>query len=180
MKLRPKFLTETMALKAIESVWLMIMGRVTNPLFTPKHQDCHIVVMVPEMEATSPDENVHGQDIYNYPDYPVRPIVLAEKSFGDKNMNWAADYVDIARCKALKLWHGQNDGRTDILPHLMYSGDCPYWGGVKRDGIVVSCSGVEPWFDRMIASMVADLCIAGAYHAWMKSDDRKESRINLT
>lgn len=177
MKQLPKFLTVEMARTAVGHVWLTI---VCNELvdFMPKRRACHIVVMVPEMEVTGKDENTHGGPIYNYPDYPVRPVVLYENSF--ELSNWTADYADGAKCKAFKLWHGHNDGRTDILPHLMYSGDCPFWGGVKRDGIVVACSGVEPHFDRMISGMVADMLIAGAYHAWMKSEDKKEDRGNLS
>lgn len=173
MKQRPKFLTEKMAEEAVHRVWHSVLNDASIH-FQPKRKSCHIVVLVPEMET--PDE----PDIMdNYPNYPVRPIVLFEESFGNKE-EWTADYDDIARCKAYKLWQGMNDGRTDILPHLMYSGDCPFWGGVKRDGIVVACSGVESYFDRMISGMVADMLIAGAYHAWMKSEDKKEDRDNLS
>ena len=179
MKLKPKFLTANMAKSAVDFVHGVVSG-IMPAGFSPKRKACHIVVLVPEMEATAQGASPQVQIIYKYPDYPVRPIVLFEKSFGDKKKEWTADYADIARCKAFKLWHGHNDGRTDILPHLMYHGDCPFWGGVKRDGIVVACSGVEPWFDRMIAGMVADMLVAGAYHAWMKSDDKKFDRDNLS
>lgn len=181
MKQLPKFLTAEMARKAVNQVFECVMWNGKSSTFTPKRQACHIVVMVPEQVTKAED----GSDLV-YPNYLIRPTALFEKSFGhpqdhdDPKKSWTADYADIARCKAFKLWHGMNDGRTDILPHLMYSGDCPFWGGVKRDGIVVACSGVEPWFDRMIAGMVADMLIAGAYHAWMKSKDKKEDRDNLS
>lgn len=179
MKQLPKFLTEDL----IQAVRVLVYNIITSQMIAlmPKRQACHIVVLVPEQVTDVPG--------VEYPSYPVRPVILFEQSFGNKEPEldakddgtiWTADYADIARCKAFKLWHGMNDGRTDILPHLMYSGDCPYWGGVKRDGIVVACSGVEPYFDRMIASMVADMLIAGAYHAWMKSGDKKDEVDNLS
>jgi hypothetical protein len=182
MNYKPKFLTAEMAERAIELVHDMIQPQETlanEKFFRLKRGSWHVVVLVPEMQATGKDEDVRGQVIHNYPDYPINPVVLAERSFGDRSL-WSADYKDVARCKAVQLWHGRNDGRTDIMPHLLYSGDCPFWGGVKRDGIVVACSGVEPWFDRMIAGMVADMCIAGAYHAWMKSADKKDDLDNLS
>jgi len=159
MKQLPKFLTEEL----IQAVKVLTHNIITSQMLAlmPKRQACHIVVLVPEQITRAED----GSELV-YPDYPVRPAILFEQSYGvvepddpcdDEGLRWTADYADIARCKAFKLWHGMNDGRTDILPHLMYSGDCPYWGGVKRDGIVVSCSGFEPWFDRMIAGMVAEM-----------------------
>ncbi|MCX6717546.1 MAG: hypothetical protein NTU76_02630 [Candidatus Taylorbacteria bacterium] len=174
MKKLPKFLTEEMAEEAIEMVWWMVLNHEPTH-FKPKSKACHVVVLVPEQET--PDElNAVGR----YLNYSVRPYSLFEYSFGNKESEWTADYAEIARSKALKLWNGMNDGRTDIMPHLMYSGDCPFWGGVKRDGIVVACSGVEAHFDRMISGMVADMLIAGAYHAWMNSNDKKENRVNLS
>lgn len=186
MKLMPKFLTQEMARKAIEHVWAVIVCGGTYHAFIPKRRACHIVVIAPEMEVPNDGEPE------TYPNYPLKPVILHEQSFGvvdpdsndydqaDPEMRWTANYADIARCKAFKLWNNQNDGRTDILPHLMYSGDSPFWGGVKREGIVVACSGVEPWFDRMISGIVADMLIAGSYHAWMSSKDKKEDLDNLT
>lgn len=113
----------------------------------------HIVILAPSMkddrEADYPD----------YPDYPLRPHVLAENGEGDPS-EWPHKFDNIARCKALQLWTGRNDGRTDSMAHLLFPGDTPWWGGVKRDGIVVACSGFQPHFDRMFAGMVADMCIA--------------------
>ena len=169
MKKLPKFLTEKMAEEAIKMVWWMVLDQ-TSIHFKTKSKACHVVVLVPEQE--NPDG---PNQVGRYPNYSVRPYTLFEYSFGNKESEWTANYDDIARSKAYKLWNGMNDGRTDIIPHLMYSGDCPFWGGVKRDGIVVACSGVEAHFDRMISGMIADMLIAGAYHAWMKSNDKKEN-----
>ena len=77
------------------------------------------------------------------------------------------------RCKAVQLWTGCNDGRAGVVPHLLFPGYTPYWGGVKRDGIVVACSGVQPWFDRMISGIVADTIIALAHDAYENDEERK-------
>jgi hypothetical protein len=90
------------------------------------------------------------------------------------------DYDSIAKCKALQLWQGRNDDRTDIAPHLMFAGDAPYYGGVKRHGIVVTCSGVQPWFDKMISAMICEMLVGLAYNAWMVSDDKMRGASWLT
>ncbi|MDD2657364.1 MAG: hypothetical protein PHD04_01730 [Candidatus Pacebacteria bacterium] len=162
--LLPKFLTEKMAEEAIETV---VRATLSPPMCHDiEHAMFHIVVLVPGMVV----------EIGNYPNYPIRPYLLAEHSEGNRE-KWPYDYVEIAQCKALQLWHDRNDGGTDIKPHLLFPGDTPFWGGVKRNGIVVACSGVQPYFDRMIAGMVADICIAYAYHAWMLSKDKADNEL---
>jgi len=162
----PKFLTKEVAEQACLTAVHMMHESPINGVF--KRQACHIVVLVPEMDAK--DEG--------YPNYTIRPCLLYEN--GINTAEWSADYKSIARSKALQLWHGRNDTRTDVIPHLLFSGDTPYWGGVKRHGIVVACSGVQSWFDQMIAGMVADMCKALAYNAWMNSDDQKNEEDLLT
>ena len=155
----PKFLTKEVAEQAVKAALLIMQNPPLKDMF--KRQACHIVIIVPEME-------VEGRE---YPNFTIRPCLLLEISIDVGS--WSADYKGIAQCKALQLWHGRNDTRTDIRPQLMFPGDAPYWGGVKRHGIVVACSGVQPWLDQMISGMVADICKALAYEAWMKSDDRR-------
>lgn len=126
-----------------------------------KRQHFHVVVLVPSLDTAG-----------SYPEYRLHPCVLHEESFG-KETAWEHDYAEIARCKALQLWHGRNDGRAGIRPHLLFSGDTPYYGGVHRHGIVVACSGVQQYFDQMIAGMVSDMCIALAHDEWERSEDKK-------
>src|SRR3989338_7336273 len=71
--------------------------------------------------------------------------------------------------KELQLWHDRNDDRSEIIPHLLFPGDAPFWGGAKRRGIVVACSGIQPWLDKLVSGMVADLIVAIAYNAWMQN-----------
>ena len=163
-KILPKFLTKELAEKAVRKVWEYVMDEIDSP-FAPKRDVGHVTVMVPVMTKRKKKGCPNAHEIIAY--------TLCEVSFKNKSCKWTADYREIARGKALQLWQDRNDGRTDIVPHLLYQEEHPYWGGVKRDGIVVACSGVEPWFDRMISGMVADMIIAGAYHAWMKSKDKK-------
>jgi hypothetical protein len=167
----PKFLTVDIAKIAIEAVLsAVLLPSPIGGLMT--RQGCHIIILVPAMkddrEADYPD----------WPNYPISPHVLYEHSV--EKEEWPAACDNIARCKALQLWHERNDDRTDCTPHLLFPGDTPYWGGVRRHGIVVACSGVQAHFDKMISGMVADMVVGLAYNAWMISDDKKNSADWLT
>lgn len=166
--LLPKFLTPELAQEAIDRVLNAMMPDLLGGRF--KHPKCHIVVLVPVMLDES------AEDYPNYPNMPLRPHVLREHSLG-KEDGWQYDYANIAKCKGLQRWQDRNDDRTDCMPHLLFAGDTPFWGAVKRHGIVVACSGVQPYFDKMIAGMVADMIIALAYHAWMTSADKADDEM---
>lgn len=164
--LTPKFLTRSVAMMAVGTVLeATLLKQPLSGAMNRKH--CHIVILIPSM----PDES--ATDFPNWPNYQVSPHVLYEEGIGGPPA-WEYDYMNIARCKALQLWHDRNDGRTDFLPHLVFPHEAPLWGGVKREGIVVACSGVQPYFDRMISGMIADMCIGLAHHEWMMSKDRKD------
>tara|TARA_B100000745_G_scaffold70949_3_gene42502 strand:- start:13868 stop:14326 length:459 start_codon:yes stop_codon:yes gene_type:complete len=131
---------------------------------------CHIVVVVPA------GEEARNSD---WPDYSVTPNCIFEASVGNKS-DWPHEFDEIARSKARQLWRGQNtDGNTDSMAHLLFPGDTPYWGGVKRHGIVVACSGVQPYFDQMISGMIADAIKAFARFHFENSADKKEERSFL-
>jgi len=158
--LTPKFLTEQVAKKAVHHVLSVIqsLDGVLNRMM------CHIVILVPSMK----DDRQR-----NYPDWPnyqIEPCAIYEYSFGNMS-NWPHRFDSIARCKALQLWHDRNDDRTDCMPHLLFPGDTPYWGGVKRHGIVVACSGFQPHFDKMFSGMIADMCIGLSYNGWTDLKD---------
>ncbi len=150
--LLPKFLTRGVAESAIVAAVDM-----TFRAIPVKREMLHVVVLVPAMDFVSD----------SWPNYPLKPHCIAQMSFGDK-AQWPHKFDEIAQCKSLQLWHDRNNGGTDIMPHLLILDDTPFWGGVKRDGIVVACSGVQPWFDRMISGITADICIARAYDEKMK------------
>lgn len=162
----PKYLTKEDAQRAVEVALNAVMGGSSplRPLLS--RTQCHIVILVPGMkddrEADYPD----------WPNYPLQAVSLYEQSVGDPK-EWAHPYDNIAKCKALQLWTDRNDDRTMPIPHLLFSGDTPYWGGVKRRGIVVTCSGVQPWFDKMISGIVADIIVGLAHNAYENDEERR-------
>ncbi|KND48888.1 MAG: hypothetical protein AB200_00475 [Parcubacteria bacterium C7867-005] len=158
----PKFLTKEIAEEAVRSA-LLVLNSLT--LAKPKRPQLHIIVIV---QARSMDDSVR-----------LHSHVLLEHSTCPTE-EFEYPFHEIAESKAWQLWEGRSNGGTDILPHLLFPGDSPYWGGVSRDAIVVACSGIEPWLDRMIAGIVADTMIALAYDAWMTSEDKKEGVNHLT
>ncbi|MFA6095038.1 MAG: hypothetical protein WC757_04105 [Candidatus Paceibacterota bacterium] len=158
----PKFLTEVLAKKAVQTVLDALMTPTFGLL---KRNACHIIILVPSRSNSFPNSS-------------TPPQILYEVSVGKEE--WSADYRQIATGKARQLWEDRTDGRTDIQPHLLFCGDTRYWGGVKRDGIVVACSGVQPWFDMMISGMIADMLIGMAYDAWKNSSEHKEEAAFLT
>ena len=160
----PKHLTTGVCEAAVKIALRAVMEEGSILHTVVKRHCCHIVVLVQGMET-------EGR---TYPDYPIHPVLMYERSVGDKG-TWTAKYDEIAQCKALQLWHDRNDDRTNIMPHLLFPGDTVYWGGVKRQGLVVTCSGVQPWFDKMISGMIADLLIGLACNAWMTSEERREN-----
>ena len=166
----PKFLTQRVAQCAVDTVLnaTILSSDLTG---TFKRTMCHVVVLVPSIDrAREPSTE--------WPNCSMGPYCLYEKSVGDRK-EWPHDFSVIARSKAMQLWQDRNDDRTDVMPHLLFSGDTAFWGGVKRSGIVVTCSGVQAYFDKMIAGMTADMCIALAYHNWMTSNERNEGAMLL-
>jgi hypothetical protein len=170
--LTPKFLTTSLASKVIlNALGLLINLQPTKEVVPIR---CHIVILVPGMKDDS------QTDFAGWPNYPITPEVLFEYSSSGDKKDWEHPFDNIARCKALQLWHGRNDDRTDNMPHLLFPGDTPYYGGVHRNGIVVACSGFPPHIDKMVSGIIADTLIGLAYDRWMVSDDRKNGIDFLT
>ena len=162
----PKYLTKKIAQQAVEVAVYAVLR--TAPLMHKvKRYHCHIVILVPGME------DAREADYPDWPNYPLQPVSLYERSIGDMGA-WEHQYDNIARCKALQLWTDRNDDRTSPIPHLLFSGDTPDWGGVKRRGMVVTCSGVQPWFDKLISGIVADTIVALAHDAYENDPEVKQ------
>ena len=157
-KITPVFLTMEVAQLAVDQVLSVIESLGDSVL---SRMMCHIVILVPSMK----DDREGGYP--DYPNYQIEPHILYQLSFG-KRANWPHEFDSIARCKALQLWQGRNDDRTDCMPHLLFAGDTPYWGGAKQDGIVVACSGFQPHFDRTFSQMILAMCVGLAYDGLAK------------
>ena len=162
--LTPKYLTQEIAEKAVVAALEVAFKSHLTPFL--KRQQCHVVILVPAMKDARTDNYTE------WPNYPTRAYPLYQKSVGNKDQ-WEHPYDEIAMCKALQLWTDRNDDRTAPVPHLLFSGDTPFWGGVKRRGVVVCCSGVQPWFDKMISGLVADILVALAHDAYENDEERK-------
>lgn len=157
----PKFLTKEVAEIAVDTVMQAVFfGSLADKLNRPT---CHVVIVVPTQGSAN----------------EIIPYVLYEKTHGERE-GWGEHHFNhIATSKSFQLWYDRHDGGTCAVPHLLMPGDTPYWGGVKREGIVVACSGVQPYFDRMISGMVADACIALAADAYSKWLARTKSTIDF-
>ena len=126
---------------------------------------CHFIVLVPAME------NRPAGNSPRWWDSPLHPEAIYDDSFGDKS-TWPYPFDEIARGKARQLWQGRNGGGSDIQPHLLFSGDTLYWGGVKRQEIVVAGSGFECWIDRMLSGIIAEMLIGLAYEEYERGPDK--------
>ncbi len=170
----PKFLTPEIAKTVVNEVLNLATGGMSLIAPRLKRHECHIVILVPAMKDD------RANDYPDWPNYQLWPHLLYEQSVGREH--WAHEYDNIARCKALQLWHDRNDDRTNVIPHLLFPGDTPFWGGVKRYRIVSTCSGFQSHFDKMVSGMVTDGLVAVAYDEFEKwriySDKRHESFLS--
>ncbi|MCA9355185.1 hypothetical protein KC865_01380 [Candidatus Kaiserbacteria bacterium] len=169
--LTPKYLTPQLAAQVAKQVFSVTLFAEEGPYADAmKRRQGHLVILVPSMD------DVRSEDYPDWPNYPIYPHLLYEESVGEKD-NWEYPFDDIARCKALQLWQGRNDdGQTDSNAHLLFSGDTPYWGGVKRHGLVVGFSGEKPCIDQLISGMTADSLKALGRYAFENSNDKLDGR----
>lgn len=160
--LTPKFLTREIA---EEAVGIALQTAITSSIKDRvKGMDCHVVVIVPSMEDD------RSENYPKWPNYPIIPFPLYQRSVGQKK-DWPRPYDEIAMCKGLQLWTKRNDGRTSPIPHLLFPGDTPFWGGVDRNGFIVACSGFRSWFDTMVSGISSDIMVALAHEAYVKDPD---------
>ncbi len=92
---------------------------------------------------------------------PAGYTVMAEKSFGDPD-NWEHPYDKIAYGKTdISARTGLTSREVQLMrPELLERHDVMFWGNAVLGDIIVSCSGVQPWFDEAIANAIAWLCRA--------------------
>ena len=106
-----------------------------------KRKHLHIVMMNPKLkpwEASFED------------------AILDEFSVGDPK-EWEHDYKAIARSKAEQTWRNQqaNIVVQFLGPATLRSGDTIHYGSFEYYGMVVACSGVQPYFDMLISGWLA-------------------------
>jgi hypothetical protein len=95
--------------------------------------------------------------------------ILYEYAVGDRN-KWDADYAGFALAKARVAWRTGMDGHKvqELYPYMLTAKDTVLWGSIVLDGIVVSVSGANPWYDEAFAGTVAMLlraCAKAGIHA---------------
>lgn len=109
---------------------------------TAKRKHVHIVIM---------NHSVKPWDNKNFID-----AIWWEHSICD-GASWEHDYKAIARAKAEQMWRrGQDSAVISQIPSaLLRPGDTFYYGSFNYYGVVVACSGVEPYFDMLISAWIA-------------------------
>lgn len=142
-------LSAEVARKAIEMVLPSILSMMASGQFDKSQ--LHIVIMNP---ATDPG-------------YVLDPssVILYEETIGEP-ASWKHPYDEIARAKAFASWRTglPMDVLSHSMPYLLKAdedqSDTMFGGSATLLGIVVGVSGVQPWFDEMVAYMVAAACRA--------------------
>jgi len=159
------FLTKKVAKEAVghvEKIIYSMKDKLPDPI------GAHIVILVPCLNVAVDEDRKSDEISMLGSNNQIEPHEVYSHDIGNK-MKWTHNFRSIAMSKARQLWQGLNDSRTDCVPHLIFPGETPFWGGVKRDGIVVACSGFAPYFDKLFSSIIADTCIALAYDYYNKA-----------
>lgn len=145
-----RLLTQGVARTAVEFVLPSVQALIRGN--TLKRGDLHIVIaMQPAVCRRGHMVEVGG----------FEECIIYEHSLGEPS-TWASPFDKIARSKGLLSWErGMSTQQIQALaPHLLEPGDTSYYGSVFSDGIVVACSGVQPFFDHMISAWVLEACRA--------------------
>lgn len=97
------------------------------------------------------------------------PVPLYSLNLGNPD-DWEYNYEYYAAGKAAVCLREKcdSDRVKSERPFRYQPGDPPYAGGVYVEGLVVACSGVEGYFDQMIAHWIAAGCRAIATHRFQK------------
>jgi len=92
-------------------------------------------------------------------------IILKEHSIN--RGNWGEyKFQEFARAKAEQSFHSGLPSRArQETPALYTHGEIKYGGSAVYKGVIVGASGVQPYFDELIAFWVAATCHALSTHA---------------
>lgn len=135
MSLFTKLLTLEVAEKALYLADPMIKKMMDSE--TIKRHDLHIVIAKRNPAAES------GYD------------TIADMSFGDVS-KWEHPYNVIAHGKTrISARTGKPSRHVQLgEPELLEADDVMFWGNAIRGDIIVSCSGVQPYFDEAISNSI--------------------------
>lgn len=92
-----------------------------------------------------------------HPDVDVESVVLAQVIWGDRDHPEVGRFTAISLKKAEITWRTGRPSREvqALHPHLLKETDTVWGGSVVLDDLIVACSGVQDYFDEMIAMMIA-------------------------
>ena len=170
-----KFLTADVAERAIDLAVATVFDAPGGPL-TSREKNLHVGVIGRVLERYAPNDLTLEQPSWLHA--KTRPVIICAKSFGDPGKCTA-----ISQDKALQQIYGLNDDRSDIMPHHLSSENTRYWGAAREGNLIGYCSGIEPWYDKMISRNTLTACVAMAYDAWERwkaNEDPRERAAFLT
>ena len=122
----------------------------------------HLAIVVTAVEEISPRS----------PDKSFEEDCLVVDSIGDPN-DWEHDYKSIALSKAEKSVR-TGMATAKLGPQYLLDADTVFWGSEVLDGIVVACSGVEPYYDEMVSMWIAATIRAFCKKAFAELPDGTE------
>lgn len=146
-------LTKEVATKAVGMVMPAILALMDCSVL--KRRDLHIVIADPTFQPTPSSDCPTLREAWD------KGGILHEHSMGEKP-SWAHPYHRIARSKTYLSWrYGLPSQIIQArMPHLLEDGDTKHFGSAVADGLVVGVSGVQPYFDQMIAGWILEACRA--------------------
>jgi hypothetical protein len=109
--------------------------------------------------------------------------VLHQEDIKLKKEEWTHDFRSIALSKAEVSYRIKADSAllSARMPWKRKSGDTNYPGGKYYKGIAVGVSGVESWFDEMIANWVISAIVALSYEKEEKiKEEMKAKNLDFT
>jgi hypothetical protein len=121
---------------------LEILSPSINRLFGYSEKDgFHFIILNPAFERWSVKD--------------VESAILLERFLG--NNDGKHNYREIALSKAGQAWRvgTSNAFVQSFAPALLEEGDTPYAGSFVCNGLVVAVSGLQPYFDELVANWIA-------------------------
>ena len=119
----------------------LVMPSIQKLFERTNRQELHIVIMDPRIKPW--EAKFEDAILYQHTFETVTP--------------WQLPFDDFARNKAEQAWR---EGTANIVnqtqhPSNLREDDLPFYGSFVYGNIVVACSGVEQWFDMLIAGWIA-------------------------